>query len=685
VIRSLSTYIANYNRRTVLLACLYAVVICASLYLAYELRFDFAVPDTNQEDRLRVLPLVIGVKLLALVAARQLGTLLTYFSIPDLVRLFWAMAVSSLLLLLPRVTGWSEFGVPRGVVLADFLLCFGALCGGRILMRLYRERLSGAKKATNGVRQQQRIAIVGAGDAGASLAKEFISHPSRGFRPVMFFDDDPQKHGKLVHGIPVIGRAELLSQTKDIATLAKAVIAMPSASAKRIREIVTVFTEQGLKVETLPSLEELASGRVRASRIRPVEVQDLLGREAVNLDANGIRHAVEQRCVLVTGAGGSIGSELCRQIAALNPSRLLMVEQSEGALFLIEQELNELALGGVAVPLVADVLDAQRMNYIFSRYQPEVIFHAAAHKHVFMMERQPAEAIRNNAFGTTQLARIAAAHGVDAFVLISTDKAINPTNVMGATKRLAELQLMTVAAQQPVEQGTATRPGVPRERAGNKPAKKIGFAVEALASPQPSVLRAPVSPAVELKSDRVYSAAGGARTKFMAVRFGNVLGSSGSVIPIFKRQIANGGPVTVTHPDVTRYFMTIPEAVGLVLQSFVLGKGGEIFVLDMGQPVKIVDLAKQMIELSGFRVGEDIELKFTGLKPGEKLFEELQHHTEEYAPTSHPRIMQFRSKANGELDPAALRELEEQLHQLESNQLKMVLRKLVPEYQPHLD
>ncbi len=662
------------GRKAAVLAVVYAAVIGASLYLAYEVRFDFVVPEVHQQERIRLLPLVVALKVLALVLARQLGTLLTYFSIPDLIRLFWAMAVSSLVLLVPRVVGWSDFTAPRGVLLADFLLCFGALCAGRVLMRLYRERLTSAKKAaTAGVQpQQQRIAIVGAGDAGASLAKEFLSHPSRGFRPVMFFDDDSTKHSKLVHGVPVIGRPEILTENKEIGTIAKAVIAMPSAPARRVKEIVALFTQQGIKVETLPSFEELASGKVRASRIRPVEVQDLLGREAINLDTGGIKHAIESRVVLVTGAGGSIGSELCRQIAALNPKRLLLVEQAEGALFLIEQELNELGLGAVAVPLVGDILDRERMEFIFARYRPEVVFHAAAHKHVYLMERQPAEAIRNNVLGTRLLARIAAAHGVDAFTLISTDKAINPTNVMGATKRLAELQLQAVATTGsrflPLRSGSKFSGG-PSVGSGADVAKGAdGEFAEVLAASGGSL-----SPIPRQQKP----------TKFMAVRFGNVLGSSGSVIPIFKRQIANGGPVTVTHPDVTRYFMTIPEAVGLVLQSFVQGKGSEIFVLDMGQPVKIVDLAKQMIELSGFTVGDDIEIRFTGLKPGEKLFEELQHHTEQYAPTEHPRIMRFTSSSM--FSESGMQELEKNLYQYDSNQLKSILKQLVPEYQPHLD
>ena len=608
------------KRRGLVLAVFYAGVIAASFWLAYEIRFEFAVPEGYRQERLRLLPIVVGVKLVALVLARQFGSLMTYFSIPDLMRLIWVTLGSSTLLLLPRLLGSAQWAPPRGVLLSDFMLCLGGLCLGRIGARLWRERLSGAKRAVSGV-QEQRLAIIGAGDAGASLAKEFINSPSRGFRPVMFFDDDKTKHGKLVHGVPVIGAPETIAKVKGAATIAKAVIAMPSAPAKRVREVVLLLAKQGIKVETMPSLEELASGRMRASRIRPVEVQDLLGRDPVNLDAAGIRQRIEGRVVLVTGAGGSIGAELCRQIVALNPKRLLLVEQAEGALFVIEQELNELGFAGVIVPLVADILDRERMEFVFGRYRPEVVFHAAAHKHVFLMERQPAEAIRNNVLGTRQLARIAAAHGVDAFVLISTDKAINPTSVMGATKRLAEIQLMSLAAE------TAT--------------------------------------------------------KFMAVRFGNVLGSSGSVVPIFKRQIENGGPVTVTHPDVSRYFMTIPEAVGLVLQSFVLGRGGEIFVLDMGQPVKIVDLARQMIELSGYRVGDDIEITFTGLKPGEKLYEELQHHTERYAATTHPRIMRFTSQAA--VGEPGLRELEQTLHAMDANQLKALLKRLVPEYTPYLE
>jgi FlaA1/EpsC-like NDP-sugar epimerase len=396
-----------------------------------------------------------------------------------------------------------------------------------------------------------------------------------------------------------------------------------------------MLAAEGLKVEIVPSLAELTTGRVQVSKIRPVQVEDLLARESVDLRSTEVPSLVGDRVVLVTGAGGSIGGELCRQIAALNPQRLLMVDQAESMLFGIEQELNAAGYGAVTLPLIADILDAARMRFIVERYAPDVIFHAAAHKHVSMMERQPGEAVKNNTTGTRQLAELASECGVGTFVLVSTDKAINPTSVMGATKRLAEMHVQVI-----------------HSRPGN-------------------------------------------RTRFIAVRFGNVLGSSGSVIPIFKQQIAAGGPVTVTHPEVTRYFMTIPEAVGLVLQTAVLGKGGEIFVLDMGSPVKIVDLARNLIELSGLRPDEDIEIKFIGLRPGEKLFEELQHHTERLQPTTHPRILRFASPPPPEeWRRTCISEIEEPClataapgaaGELEAEQLKLLMKRLVPEYTPFLD
>ncbi len=649
-------------RRPVVLLAIYGGVIAASFYLAYDVRFDFLVAPEHQASRLALIGMVVGVKLLALIMAGQLGSVLTFFSIPDFLRLTWSMVGASLVLFLPRVLGHADYAAPRGVLLVDFLLCMAGLCGLRLATRLYRERITMGRKRPS-VRQE-RIAIVGAGDAGASLTKDFINTPSRGFRPVVLLDDDPQKHGQLVHGIPVFGRPEQLPECKAAADVTKVVIAIPSAPRHRVREIALFLVQHGYKVEIMPAVEELASGRARVSRIRPVEVQDLLGRAPVDLDSAGIRRFIEGRVIMVTGAGGSIGSELCRQIARLNPKRLLMLEQCEGSLFLIEQELNELGLGTTALPLVADILDEPRIEYLFTRYQPQVIFHAAAHKHVYMMERQPAEAVHNNAMGTRMLAQMAAHHGVEAFVFISTDKAINPTSLMGATKRLAELHLQALHATN----DRTTRRTYSRTAAASVGRTDGGERI------------------TELDSPNLDGVASSPTTKFMAVRFGNVLGSSGSVVPIFKRQIEHGGPVTVTHPDVTRFFMTIPEAVGLVMQASVLGKGGEIFVLDMGQPVKIIDLARQMIELSGFRVGEDIEIKFIGLKPGEKLYEELQHRDEQHEPTEHPRITRFICHADAqEASTAAIVELELRLYEIDGNEIKRALQKIVPEYKPFFE
>lgn len=723
----------NMLRLPILLAG-YAGVLFSAFYLAYDLRFDFAVALEYQTDRNHYAPLVVLVQLGILALFRQFGSLLTYFSVPDLMRIVAALATSDVAFAAIWYGSGGRFAPPRGVILADFVFAVAGMCAFRLALRMYRERFAIVRGDDGEVIKPRRIVILGAGDVGARLAQEAASRPRLGLRPVCFLDDDKTKHGRQVHGVTVLGGPERLVELAADQKVEGVVVAMPSASGKRMREIVRLATEAKLKLETVPSFSELTSGRVQVSRIRPVDVEDLLGREQVELDSAGIQKSIQGKVVLVTGAGGSIGSELCRQIAALAPKRLLLVEQAEGALFVIEQELNELGLGTVAVPLVGDILDEERMRYIFAHYRPEIVFHAAAHKHVFLMERQPAEAIRNNVLGTRLLATVAVDSGVDEFVFISTDKAINPTSVMGATKRLAEIQMLAIAAgEKNGRDGGARNPAAGHSSRGARsgdeteaevvaaethltaekilaavsktgqfeqkesafaqpPADKtkgtqgleagpktIGFAVN-----QPAVVRAagPAEPRVlDLTAETSWKRK--RPTKFIAVRFGNVLGSSGSVIPIFKRQIANGGPVTVTHPDVTRYFMTIPEAVGLVLQASILGHGGEIFVLDMGHPVKIVDLAKQMIELSGFKVEDDIEIKFTGLKPGEKLFEELQHKNEQHSPTDHPRIMRFTPTAM--FSESGVQELQQRLYELNSNELKSLLKRLVPEYTPFLD
>jgi len=644
--------------RALSLIALYTVVLAACRYFAYEIRFDFLVPPEFQQERLLSLAVNLPIKLLCLLLFRQFGSLLTYFSVPDLMRIGVAMAVANLVSYLLRLGINPGLLSPRGVVLTDFVLCVGALSFMRLSFRIYRERYLTANRPDG--KASRRIAVLGAGDAGAQFVREAQAKPSLGLKPVFFLDDDWKKHGHDIHGISVLGAPEEIARLRKEYQIDACVLAMPSAPGKRLQEIYKVLSAEGLKVETLPSMAELASGRVQVTKIRPVQVEDLLGRATVDLRSDNVAELVRDKVVLVTGAGGSIGSELCRQLAAYNPQRLLLVEQAEGSLFYIEAELNERGYQHVIVPLVADILDLPRMRFIFDRFKPQIVFHAAAHKHVYMMERQPGEAVKNNTTGTRQLAELAGAHGVEAFVLISTDKAINPTSAMGASKRLAEMHLQALQLQQAAPAGLSVEGSQLLEKGPNNPER---------------VTNNPGSPAKP-------------GTRFIAVRFGNVLGSSGSVIPIFKKQIAEGGPVTVTHPDVTRYFMTIPEAVGLVLQTAVMGKGGEIFVLDMGKPVKIVDLAKQLIELSGLRPDEDIEIRFIGMRPGEKLYEELQHHSEHLQPTAHPRIMLLTNGGSAAtLDWAGkcITEIEERIGELEPNQLKLAIKGIVPEYSPHLD
>jgi len=610
--------------RLLSLTILYLVGLIASFYVAYQLRWEFRMPPHQTAAFLDNMLWVLPLKLALLYAFRQFAGLLAYFSLPDLRRLVSAMLLASGVMLGYRLfSADTTIAPPKSVILADLILSLGVLTSIRLGFRMVKERFFTGIDAP--ARRTRRVAIIGAGDVGASLAKELLVKRKLALEPVAFFDDDKSKWRSRIHDVPVLGAPETLLNPELNLQLDEAIIAMPRASAKRIGEVVALLQRSRLKFETVPALDQLATGKVKVTQLRNVEIEDLLGRDPVQLEMENIRHILRGKIVMVTGAGGSIGSELCRQIAEFNPSRLLMVEQSEVQIFQIEQEMIERGAGAIVQPLVADILDSARMRQIFERFQPQVIFHAAAHKHVPMMESQPSEAIKNNSIGTARLAELALEHGVERFVLISTDKAINPTNVMGASKRLAEIFIQSLHSKNP------------------------------------------------------------SKTKFMAVRFGNVLGSSGSVVPTFKKQIAAGGPVRVTHPDVTRYFMTIPEAVALVLQSGAQGSGGEIFVLDMGKPVKIVDLARQLIELSGLRPDEDIEIEFVGLRPGEKLYEELSHKGENITPTTHPKIMRFVAEPEP-FDRVCklLEEMNQELHHSEPMQLKMMLKKAVPEYHPYV-
>jgi len=467
-------------------------------------------------------------------------------------------------------------GFPRSVVVIDFLLTFLVGSGVRLFFRMYyfpHVKFEGKKRAL----------VVGAGSAGEQLVREMKTSPLSPYEPVAFVDDDPAKRGSLVHGVKVEGGKEDIPQIVESLGVEEVIIAIPSASSSQIRSIMEYIRKSGVKgVKIIPGLSSILSGMVTLGDIREITIEDLLGREPVEIDMENIASFLVGKRVMITGAGGSIGSELCRQVAAFGVSSLIMVDMGETELFYIDWEMKD-RFSGELVSVVADVKDEGRMREIFQRHSPQVVFHAAAYKHVPLMEENAREAVLNNVEGTRVVAFLAREFGVEKFVFISTDKAVNPTSIMGATKRVAENLLRCL---------------------------------------------------------------GDGKCRFVSVRFGNVLGSRGSVVPIFREQIKRGGPVTVTHPDMVRYLMSIPEAVRLVLQAGAMGEGGEVFVLDMGEPVRILDLAKEMIRLCGLEPDRDIPIVFTGKRPGEKLFEELLTAEEGTAATKHEKIFIARSADN---------------------------------------
>lgn len=477
-----------------------------------------------------------------------------------------------LVVIIQRSAGWSA--LPRSIPFLDFLFTLFSFAGPRFGLRWLYETLH--RRQRERPLSVRRVLIVGAGEAGSSVAREIQQNPGLGLQPVGFVDDDPVKQALRVNGLQVVGRLSDISRIIEAQKVDQVLIAIPSASPAVIRQIVDLCRAAQAEPLILPGMSQLVSGRVELQRFRKVQLEDLLMRPQVHTDITAVRQLLQGRRILVTGAGGSIGSELCRQIARCEPAQLLLLGHGENSIFTITNELRRDFPDLNLQPLIADIRDAGRLGALFARFQPEIVFHAAAHKHVPLMEDNPEEAVTNNVLGTRNLLELAERHAVDHFVMISTDKAVHPSSVMGATKRVAERLV----------QDAAHRTGRP----------------------------------------------------YVAVRFGNVLGSRGSVVPFFQEQIARGRPITVTHPEVQRYFMTIPEAVQLVLQAAVLGQGGEIFVLDMGEPVKIVDLARDLIRLAGLREGEDIEIVFTGLRPGEKLFEELFLEGEIYHRTAHEKI-----------------------------------------------
>ena len=565
-----------------LLAFLHDVVAAGLAWCAaYWLRFNLEIPEDYLREMLAQLPWVLGVHVALFWLLGLYRGLWRYASLPDLQRILTAVGVGALAV--PALLTLLGHGaqVPRSAYVIAPVLLAGIMCGSRLLYRAWKEKRLVALVAHP---EAAPVLVLGAGDAAVMLLKELAG--SSQWRVLGLLDDDPRKQGGEIERVKVLGPVARVAEFAERHGVTQAIIAMPGATHEVRKRAVDLATAAGLQVMTVPALSDIISGRVSVSALRNIELDDLLGRDPVELDIPGLQGFLKGRTVLVTGAGGSIGSELCRQIARFQPARVVLFELSEFALYGIEREFRGTNPGVEVVAAIGDVKDAARMQALFARWRPAVVFHAAAYKHVPLMESDNAwQAARNNVLGTLAAARAAIAAGTGKFVLVSTDKAVNPSSVMGASKRLAELACQAL-------QGAA------------------------------------------------------GATQFVIVRFGNVLGSTGSVVPLFREQIARGGPVTVTHPEMRRYFMSIPEAAQLVLQAGHMGREGEIYVLDMGEEVKIVDLARQMIRLSGLSE-DDIRVQFTGLRPGEKLYEEPLADAEHSLPTPHPKLRIARARPPG--------------------------------------
>ncbi|MBI5429532.1 MAG: polysaccharide biosynthesis protein [Nitrosomonadales bacterium] len=611
------------NVRTALAVLHDAAAAALAWSFAYLLRFNFELPDSFIVELRQSLLLVVPLQLVIFWRFNLYRGIWRYASTTDLRRIFMAVMLSAAAISLMFWMLRLDFVIPRSVLVINPLLLILMMGGSRFAYRLWKEQRLYGDFTLHG----EPVLVLGAGDAAASLAKDLDK--SNDWRLVGFLDDDADKHGRMLNGVRVLGGLDSLPDWAEQLGVSQVIIAMPSSSHQQRKSAIQRCNQAGLKALTVPSFDDLMSGKVAVSQLRAIELDDLLGRDPVVLDDAGLRGLLGNGVVLVTGAGGSIGSELCRQIARFSPPKLVLFEASEFALYTIELELERTFPALNRVCLVGDVRDAARVDEVMRQHQPGVLFHAAAYKHVPLMEQHNTwQAIRNNVLGTWTVASAAQRHGIANFVLISTDKAVNPTNVMGASKRLAEMVC------QALQSDAHTPGGTDKKNA----------------------------------------------TRFVIVRFGNVLGSTGSVIPTFRAQIARGGPVTVTHPDITRYFMSIPEAAQLVLQAGMMGRGGEIFVLDMGEPVKIVDLAKDLIRLSGF-TEDEIRIEFTGLRPGEKLYEELLADNEHTLPTPHPKLRIAQAR---QADAAWLAEL---LHwtsaeTMADGEVRSALTQWVPEYLP---
>ena len=601
--------------RTQMLLLLHVALFCLAYLAAIMLRFDFTVPAERWDVWLRSLYWLLPIKVAVFYYAGSFHGWWRYVTLSDLTDLIRASIISTLCIAAVDYFVVNEYQVPRGILVLDWLvtvLLFGAL---RASIRLIRER----SWPMHAAKDIQRAVIVGLDDHSITIARLLNVNPRSGYRAVGFLNNNGQRHVGRVAGIPVLGSSASVGRFASQVDASTVLVAADSLSGNELNELLERCREAELAVKVVPLVEDIMSGRYKF-QVREVNIDDLLHRDPVELDAAALTRLLQGRRVMVTGAGGSIGAEICRQALKFHPKSVILVERFENALFHVERQLRAVADGVELHPCIADVTDVDRMETVFKTYQPEIVFHTAAHKHVPLMEEHPGEAIKNNVFGTKCVADAASRHDVAHFVLISTDKAVNPTSVMGVSKRLAERYILATAHT--------------------------------------------------------------SATKFVVVRFGNVLGSNGSVVQIFREQILRGGPITITDPRMQRYFMTIPEASQLVMQAASMGKGGEVFVLDMGEPVKIVDLARDMIQLSGLK-SADIAIETTGIRPGEKLFEELERDEEELLSTSHPKVAMAHYRAYDDEECGFIRELQQALGS--SVLLLEKLHQLVPEYESGID
>jgi len=581
-------------------------------FFGYWVRFNFStIPAEFLSEAVLWLPAALVTQAAAFIYSGLYRGDWRFASLPDMIRIIKAVLIGTLVFLAIITLATRLNHVPRTVFPIYAISLIGLLGAPRFFYRWIKDRKLYLKEG-------RRVLIVGAGRSGEMLVRDLLRDPERSLLPVGFLDDDIRKRGVEIHGIRVLGICDRIPELVEELGVELILLAVPSARSHQMRHLVELCETTGIPFRTLPCMQDLIAGRVSVNTLREVSIEDLLGRDPVQLDRQAIHAEMSGRCVLISGGGGSIGTELCRQVASLNPAKLILLDNSEFNLFQIENELRQNFPETELHVVLGDVADTAAVEHLFQTQKPNIVYHAAAYKHVPMLESRVREAVRNNVIGTKTLALAADRHGCNAFVLISTDKAVNPANIMGASKRIAEIFC------QNLNQHSTTR--------------------------------------------------------FITVRFGNVLGSAGSVVPLFKAQIMAGGPVTVTHPEMIRYFMTIPEACQLILQAESMGRGGEIFVLDMGDPVSITYLAEQMIRLSGKEPGRDIEIVYTGLRPGEKLFEELFHEKEKLEDTQHEKILLSRHRR---IDWQFLNEvistMESACASYDQNTLRRCINKLVPE------